>query len=220
MFTELVPKSDSAVAGAVKPRLLLFGAGGHAKVVADAALASGEWAGLIASDRKPERCSIELLHDVAMYFLPELAGRYDKVHVSIGDNASREAEAAELGTEHLATVMHPRATVSPHAHVAAGCFIAAQAVVAPGAQLGHGVIINHSAVVDHDVQVGAFSHVAPGAVLGGAVRIGTRVLVGAGAVVLPGVAVCDDAVIGAGAVVCVSVLDAGTWAGVPARKML
>lgn len=220
MPIERTPNHAAAVLP--KPSLLLFGAGGHARVVADAALCSGQWGVLRVSDRNDEVCVGELLAGVAMVTLsgllgtPEPAGAF---HVSIGANLSRQKEARALGMERLATVVHPKASVSPHALVAAGCFIAAQSVLSPGAQLGMGVIVNHAAVVDHDVRVGAFSHIAPGAVLGGAAQIGARVLIGAGAVVLPGVVVCDDAVIGAGAVVNADVLTKGTWAGVPARRL-
>ena len=215
-------KPDHAVVVLPKPSLLLFGAGGHARVVLDAALCSGRWGAVLASDRNDAVCAGELLPGVAMVTLsglPAAKGEASAVHVSIGHNASRQREAVALGLERLVTVVHPKASVSPHAFVATGCFIAAQSVLAPGAQLGTGVIVNHAAVVDHDVRVGAFSHIAPGAVLGGAAEIGARVLIGAGAVVLPGVSVCDDAVIGAGAVVSAHVLTAGTWAGVPARRL-
>jgi sugar O-acyltransferase (sialic acid O-acetyltransferase NeuD family) len=213
---------DRAMAVLPKPGLLLFGAGGHARVVLDAATRSGQWGAVLACDRNDAVCTGELLPGVAILKLPGLPaalGQTGALHVSIGHNASRQCEAVALGLERLVTVVHPEASVSPHAVVAAGCFIAAQSVLAPGAQLGTGVIINHAAVVDHDVRVGDFSHVAPGAVLGGAAKMGARVLIGAGAVVLPGVSVCDDAVIGAGAVVSADVLTPGTWVGVPARRL-
>lgn len=200
--------------------LLVFGAGGHARVVADAALKSSVWPRVFSSDRDPAFCVGELLPGVRL--LPvEVAKRELEaaIHVAIGDNAAREREANTWGLVRLVSVLHPAATVSPFAVLGAGCFVAAGAVVAPQASLGLGVIVNHGAVVDHDVRIGAFSHIAPGAVLGGEVRIGTRVFVGAGAVVLPGLSVCDGAVIGAGAVVCAPVTQAGTYVGVPAREI-
>ena len=216
---------DGALEVLQKPDLLLFGAGGHARVVLDAALGCKRWGEVLACDRNEAVCAGELLQGVAMLTLSDLPSFLGKksqagaLHVSIGHNASRQREAIALGLVHLATVVHPHASVSPYAVVAAGCFVAARAVVAPGAHLDMGVIVNHAAVVDHDVHVGAFSHIAPGAVLGGAVRIGVGVLIGAGAVVLPGISVCDNAVVGAGAVVSAHVPTAGTWAGVPARKL-
>ena len=199
--------------------LLVFGGGGHGRVVADAALASGTWSGLLASDRNPARCQEALLPGVPSY-AAEVAARHEaKVHVAIGDNRSREREAQAWGLGRLVAVVHPRATVSPWATVGLGSFVAAQAVLAPGAWVGLGVIVNHGAVVDHDVAVGDFSHVAPHAALGGFVQIGARVLIGAGAVVLPGVRIDNDVIVGAGAVVCDDIEIPGIYVGVPARRV-
>lgn len=199
--------------------LLIFGAGGHGRVVADAARAEGA-TGLLASDRNHGLCQGELLPGIALR-LPNTPSvtQAKALHVAIGHNTARERESKALGVQRLHTVCHPAASVSPFAQLGAGSFVAAQAVVAPGAELGLGVIVNHGAVVDHDCRVGDFAHIAPGAVLGGGVRIGTRVLLGSGAVVQPGLTVVADAVIGSGAVVCQNIDTPGTYVGVPARRV-
>lgn len=196
--------------------LLILGAGGHGRVVADAALAQGR--SVRITDRDPARVGEEVLPGLRVEPLAGAVAASSEVHIAIGTAASRVREARAVALP-LATVIHPHASVSPHARVAAGCFVAARAVVAPGARLGVSVIVNHGAVVDHDVEVGDFSHVAPLAALAGGVRIGARVLVGTGASVLPGVRVADDVVIGAGAVVREHLETAGTYAGVPARRV-
>jgi sugar O-acyltransferase (sialic acid O-acetyltransferase NeuD family) len=199
--------------------LLLFGAGGHGRVVADACLRQAGPPRLVASDRDGSLCEGNLLPGVPLIRLEALGDGISSVHVAIGHNPSREKESHALGTERLVSVLHPHASVSDQANIGAGSFVAAQAVVAPGASLGRGVIVNHAAVVDHDAVVGEFSHIAPGAVLGGGVCIGARVLVGAGAVVLPGMSVCADALLGAGAVVCAPIEFPGVYVGVPARRV-
>lgn len=201
------------------PSLLIFGAGGHGRVVAEAAVLSREWAHVIASDRDASRCAGELIPGVAAVPMTAAKVSGSAVHIAIGSAAHREQEAAALGAQSLATVMHPRASVSPHAQLADGCFVAAQAVVAPGAILGRCVIVNHGAVVDHDVVVGDFSHVAPLAALGGGVQVGRRTLIGSGSRVLPGLRIGDDVVVGAGSVVCETLLEAGTYVGAPARRV-
>ena len=199
--------------------LLIVGAGGHGRVVADAALAAGRWQRVSASDRDAARCTGELLAGVALQPAAAAMAAATAVHVAIGDAAARAREVASLPPGMLATVIHPQASVSSHARVAPGCFVAAQAVVAPGASLGVAVIVNHGSVVDHDVSVGEFSHIAPLAVLGGGVQLGRRVLIGSGAGVLPGLRLGDDVVIGAGAVVVDDLPEAGVYAGVPARRL-
>lgn len=198
--------------------LVIFGAGGHGRVVADAALCAAYWQ-VVATDRNPALCQGQLLPGVSLVAIQEAQPQSNAVHVAIGDNAARERESRSLGCQRLVTVQHPAASVASVSQIAPGCFIAAQAVVAPGACLDIGVIVNHAAVVDHDCAVGAFSHIAPAAVLGGGVHLGQRVLVGAGAVVQPGLRITDDTVIGSGAVVCSHIDAAGTYIGIPARRV-
>lgn len=207
-------------AAAAPASLLLFGAGGHARVVADAALLREGRGRVFCSDRDALRCRGELVPGVDLLpFGDAMLKDFSAVHIAIGSNAAREREAGAWGHERLATVMHPAALASPRAAIGRGCFVAAGAIVGPGAVLEMGVIVNHGAVVDHDVELGAFCHVAPNATVGGGARVGRRVLVGAGAVVLPGVVIADDVVIGAGAVVMAPLLSAGTYVGVPARRI-
>lgn len=198
--------------------LVIIGAGGHGRVVADAAMAQGHWRRIVATDGNPARCSGELLPGVSLVTPEQARAPGALFHVAIGNAQSREREAA-LARGLLASVIHPHATVSPFSEVGAGSFVAAQAVVAPRATLGVSVIVNHGAVVDHDCQVGDFTHIAPQAALGGGVQIGARVLVGSGARVLPGLRVCDDVTLGAGTVVIGPVTQPGVYAGVPARRV-
>lgn len=198
--------------------LLIVGAGGHGRVVADAALAQGAWERVVATAHDIAGGG-ELLPGVPLLARAEASQGAHAVHVAIGAAGARERESAAAAGLPLANVVHPRAAVSPHAQLQTGCFVAAQAVVAPCATLGRGVIVNHGAVVDHDCAVGDFTHIAPGATLAGKVHVGRRVLVGAGARLLPGVRVADDVVIGAGAVVHADIETPGTYAGVPVRRI-
>ena len=199
--------------------LLIFGAGGHGRVVADAAMLENRWAAIVSSDRNTSLCQGELLPSIPMRSPEEALSLNPVVHIAIGANRAREKEAELWGFKRLICIFHPASTVSRFSNIAAGCFVAAGAVIGPSASLGLGVIINHGAVIDHDVQIGAFSHIAPNATLGGGVTVGQRVLIGAGAVVMPSMTIVDDVIVGAGAVVCAHLVQAGTYAGIPARKI-
>lgn len=198
--------------------LVIVGAGGHGCVVVDAALCTGAWTRVSVTENVRTPVPGDYLPGVQRVAYAELAGSAARVHIAIGDARARERES-NAWKARLATIVHPHATVSRFADIAEGAFVAAQAVVGPRAQLGICVIVNHGAVVDHDCAVGDYSHIAPGATLGGAARVGARVLLGAGARLLAKVSVCDDVVVGAGAVVIESIATPGVYAGVPARRV-
>lgn len=201
--------------------LVVFGAGGHAKVVIEAALAAC-----------PNR-EIVLLDDFhqqsnrSIFGISVSGGRDRLISMrgaplvpAIGDNLARAALLEWLRHEghFLESVVHPSATIANSVTVEPGAFISAGAVVIAEARVGAGAIINTMASVDHDCTIGEAAHIAPGAHLCGNVRIGKRVLVGVGAAIRPGISVCDDAIIGAGAVVVREIAKPGVFVGNPARR--
>lgn len=199
--------------------LFIFGAGGHGRVVADAALLQGTWLSVLAGARSlPERQN-ELLPGIKLVELDVAMPTDVAVHIAIGNNTFRQSEAHALGLQRLVCVLHPSASVSNFSQMGAGCFVAAGAVVAPAAMLGQGVIVNHGAVIDHDAVVGAFSHVAQHASVCGHAKLGQRVLIGSNAVVLSSVVLGDDVVLTPGSVASCHLLEPGVYSGSPAVKI-
>lgn len=211
-----VDDSDSA-----KPRLLIVGAGGHARVVADAAEVRGSWSAIaFLDDRFPElRASgawpvLGTLND-----FDALGTTHAELVVAIGAAVPRMRimDALERQERRLASVVHPRATVSRHAALGSGVMILAGACINPGARLGRGVIVNTGATVDHDCDLDEGVHIAPGAHLSGNVRVGKNTWIGVGACVRQGITIGDDVMIGAGAAVVKDIPSGSTAVGVPAR---
>lgn len=208
-----------------KPLLIVFGAGGHGRVAADAALCSRAFARVVASDRNPAAWGTDLLPGVPVLSPADASALTAPlaVHVAIGNNPVRRQEAARLAAElpqaQLASIVHPHASVAATARIGPGCLITAQCVVGPMAELGEGAIVNHGAVVDHDCRIAAWAHIAPGVKLGGAVQVGEAALVGAGSTVLRDLRVGAGATLGAGAVLLQDLPDGDAWAGVPARPL-
>ena len=204
----------------VTDKWVVVGAGGHARVVMDALLFSGDIQNsYVFADDDVALHGVEMLGVTVLGSSTQLIQHGTRFHVAVGANRTREMlfnALVDIGGLPFA-VTHSSACVSQFAKVAAGSFIAAQAVVAPTSVIGMGVIVNHSAVVDHDCRVGDFSHIAPGATLAGGVVLGRGVLVGAGARLSPGITIGAEAVIGAGAVVTANVGPHAKVLGVPGR---
>ncbi len=201
-------------------RLLIIGAGGHGKVVAEAAERSG-WHHIRFLDAAwPALTTVSGWPVVGKdadfsAFLDDIDG----VVVAIGSNPVRASlvnQLKEAGAA-LVNIIDPSALVSKRAVLGEGVMVLAGAVVNSDAKLGDGVIVNTASVVEHDCRVADGAHIAPGVVLGGAVDIGCLCLVGLGARVLPGVCVAESAVIAAGAVVHRHVAAGQVVKGVPAR---
>ena len=199
--------------------LLLFGTGGHGRVVADAALLQGQWDRVVASSRSLPAHVTQLLPGVNFVDFLERIHAGAALHFAIGNNGSRQTEANALGIDRLASVVHPRACVSIFSQIGAGSFVAAGAVIGPSAVVGLGVIVNHGAVIDHDAEVGDFSQIAQRACVCGHAKLGQRVLVACGAVVLSSVVLGDDVVLSAGSVASCDLLVPGVYNGIPAVKM-
>lgn len=208
--------------------VIVVGAGGHARVVADALrAASVEVIGFVdaAIVRRDARLdghpvlgddSALAAYDVAAVMLANGIG-------GVGDTSApslRRQVQDGLMTQgwRFTMVRHPSAIVSPSAIIGPGVQLLAGCVVQAGARIGAGSIIGARAVVEHDTLVGAWCHVAPGAVLCGNVTLADGCHVGAGAVVRQGVELGNRVVVGVGAAVVRNVAS-GVVAGVPARPL-
>jgi len=206
-------------------KFLVFGAGGHGKVVADvgrsACLALAGFLDEDPSKAAATFCGVPVLGWARLH-RERRNWKGTAVALGIGDNAARQrcfglVRAAGL---EVVTLVHSSAVVAPSARLGSGTVVMALAAVNPDAVVGDGAILNTGSVVEHDNVLGRFVHLSPNVALGGSVAIGDRTHLGLGAVVLPGVRVGADVRIGAGAAVVRHVVDGLTVVGVPARPVL
>lgn len=182
-------------------RLVIVGAGGHGRAIAEIVLLLQvhELTGFLDDSATGEvMCGVKVIGLAES--LVAHAERADEFIVAIGNNRLREAlcaraEAAGLA---LATIVHPRATVAPSARVGSGSAIMAGSVVGTEAFLGKAVIINSGAVVDHHCVVEDFGHVGAGATMAGGSSLGRRAWMQAGASLGYRVSVANDDVLNPG----------------------
>ena len=208
----------------MKPKLAIWGASGHAAVVADIVRAQGDYeVAAFLDNASPERAGAEFCGAPIL----EGSDRLDDLmrdgveHLIFGfgdcEARLRLSESARRRGFTIATAVHPKAVVATNVSVGSGTVVVAGAVVNPGAQIGADVIVNTSASVDHDCVIGDGAHISPGAHLAGGVRVGRGSWIGIGATVVDGVRVGAGTTVGAGAVVLADIPDGVVAYGVPAR---
>ena len=200
-------------------QVIVIGAGGHGKVVADIVRACGDsLLGFLDDGRNAGEtlCGIPVLGKIADYVNHPQA----QFVIAIGGAAARRSIAQKLEGVRWYTAIHPSAVISEmDTQIGEGTVVMAGAVINPCATVGRHCIVNTCASIDHDNRIGDFSHVSAGARLAGTVTLGENVWVGIGATVSNNLNLCDNCMIGAGAVVVRSITEEGTYVGVPARKI-
>lgn len=204
--------------------IVVFGAGGHALVVADILDQMGQYriVGFL-DDVDHERHGAKFAGATIIGDSSKLSAlRADGVAhaiVAIGHCATRARIAemlAHAGFE-LAIAIHPRACIADSVEIGAGCVVAAQAAINPGSRLNANVIVNTGATVDHECEIGAAAHIGPGVHLAGRVQVGERAWLGIGCCVSDRIRIGADAFIGAGATVVRDIPSSMLAFGVPAR---
>ena len=200
--------------GTALKKLVIIGASGHGKVIADIAVKIGyEEIVFLDDDESIKECAGFPVVGKTVQVV-EMDG--DKI-VAIGNAKIRER--IQEGLNDVVTLIHPDAVVSRRVEISDGSVVMAGAVINSDVVIGRGCIINTGASVDHDCRIGDYSHVSVGAHVAGTCEIGKRTWIGAGTTISNNVNICGDCMIGAGAVVIKDIKIPGTYIGVPARKI-
>ena len=186
-------------------KILLLGAGGHARACIDVIEQDGRYeiGGLIGL---PSEVGSSILGYPVLGSdknIPDLLARYAFGVVTIGQIKTpalrvRLYEALLRDGHSPAAIVSPRAYVSRHASVGRGTVVLHGAVINAGAVVGQNCIVNSLSLIEHDVLIGDHCHIATGARINSAVRIGDGTFVGSGCTIRQGVAIGRNCVIGMG----------------------
>lgn len=209
---------------------LIWGAGGHSKVVADLARSLGHRVvGHVALENvggevgttgaKVVMSQEDFSSHLDEHGEERLPHGADSMAVAIGDNATRLRFVQMFSADVCPPLVHPSAVVSPSSTLGSGTVVFANAVVNADARLGDAVIVNTEALVEHDCEIGTGTHLSPNASVCGESRVGAHCWIGAGATVIHCVKVGESTTIGAGAVVIDHLPSHVTAVGNPARVL-
>lgn len=199
-------------------KVIIIGASGHGKVIADVVIKSGDKVVGFLDDGVEKGtivAGIEVLGKTKDY----VNFNDCEFVIAIGNPHIREKIADTIPVKWY-TAIHPTAVVaSLDIEIGEGTVVMANAVINSSAKIGKHCIINTGAIVEHDNVLDDYVHISPNATLAGTVVVGESTHIGVGACVKNNVSIIANCTIGAGAAVVNDITESGTYVGVPARKI-
>lgn len=202
-------------------KLLIIGASGHGKVVADIALKMNKWQSIAFLDDDES-----IKTSMGLQVIGKTADAFHKIEeydifVAIGNNEIRQKiqTALEAKGASIPTLIHPSAVIGEQVTLSTGTAVMAGAIINCCTTIGKGCIINTGATIDHDNAIGDFVHISPGAHLAGTVKVGHGTWLGIGSIVSNNIYITNECKVGAGAVVVKDILESGVYVGTPAKKL-
>lgn len=204
--------------------LILVGGGGHCKSVIDVAESCGH---KITAIFDPSKNKSDDLYSYNCITSDEKIINYvidNEFIISVGSIENNHNRVrlhnfiSDVGGK-FAVLQASSSIVSKYSQLGEGTVVFHNALVNANSIVGKSCIINSSAIVEHDAIIGDFTHISTGAIVNGNVTIGKNCFVGSGAIIKQGVKICDNVIIGAGTLVLSDISEAGTYIGVPAKKI-
>lgn len=204
-------------------KVVILGAGGHAKSIADIILKSGDEVlgflddnvelGTVIIKSKDIKVigkiddALELAKDENIFFI-----------IGIGNNKVREKISTNYNLNYY-TAIHPTSVIAEDVVISEGTTVMANTVINVGSTIGKHCIVNTNAVVEHDNVIGDYVHLSPGVVLSGTVTVGRCTHLGTGTKVRNNTNITSNTIVGVGGVVVKNIEQQGTYIGVPIRKI-
>ena len=205
----------------MRKKVVIIGAGGHAKVIADIIEKSGDEIVGFLDDNKELGTTVinnyKIIGDLNNRFTMAVTKKDVEFIIAIGDNKKRE-EISHSPNLKFYTAIHPSAQIGLDVEIKEGTVVMANVCINSSAKIGKHCIINTGAIIEHDNIIQDFVHISPNVSLGGTVKVGENTHVGIGTTVKNNIEICNNCTIGAGAVVVKNIMEEGTYVGVPARE--
>ncbi len=208
-------------------KIIIIGAGGHSKVIADIVIKSGNTLIGFLDDSLAINTNIINYNDKKFNVIGKISDcltfyekdKNIKFIIAIGNNYIRNKIANQYKLPYI-TLIHPNSIVSIQTKIEEGTVVMANAVINANTKIGKHCIINTGAIVEHDNIIEDYVHISPNSSLGGTVHIGEYTHIGIGATIKNNINITSNCIIGAGAVVVKNILESGKYVGIPANKKL
>ncbi len=197
----------------METKIVLYGASGHGKVIAEIFNNQTDVA-LIFIDDSPKfekLLQIPVLNRNAIKL-----DSHSQLIVSVGNNRVRKNIVSSLQVSY-AKAIHHSAVISSNSSLDEGTVVMAGVLVNPNVKVGKHCILNTGSIIEHDCSIADFVHISPGVALAGNVTIGEGTHVGIGSTIIQNVTIGKWATIGAGAVIIKDVPDYAVVVGNPGK---
>jgi sugar O-acyltransferase (sialic acid O-acetyltransferase NeuD family) len=202
-------------------QIIIFGAGGHSKVVIDVIEKQGIYNISKLLDEDPDLLNTEVYgYNVSNQLSETDKQQCKKYIIAIGNNKVRlriEENTREVEFKLAQPIIHPSVQLARGIKIGNGTVLLAGVIINSDTVIAENIIINTNVAIDHDCIIESGVHIAPGSTICGGVSIGKGTLIGAGSVIVPGVTIGEDVVIGAGSTVLGDIPDNVTAFGTPAE---
>lgn len=208
--------------------IVVIGAGGHAKVVADIILQRKK----ILKEDINIVCFLDDGYKHLAYksiFGVPIKGGTDLVDsfknfnyeyiIAIGNNNIRKKMSEKYSNIKYYTAIHPTAVIGHEVDIKDGTVIMANAIVNAYSRIGVHCIINTGSIIEHDNIIGDYVHISPNATLCGEVKVGNCTWIGAGSKVKQGLSIGENSIVGLGSVVLQSINKNSIIVGIPAKSL-
>jgi sugar O-acyltransferase (sialic acid O-acetyltransferase NeuD family) len=200
-------------------RIAIYGCGGHARSIINVLHENTNDIPIILVDENA--CDDEII--MGCMTVQKYEPDEDTLYIlGIGDNKKRSQlyhELLEKSHGVCIPIISKYACVGQNAQIGKGTFVAPNTYIGPSAIIGDNTIINTGSIIEHETIIGNSAHIAPNSTVCGRAKIGNNVFCGAGSTIVDKISICDNVTIGAGAVVVGDIMEAGTYVGVPAKKI-
>ena len=204
--------------------VVVIGAGGHGKVIADIIIKSQDNVygflddGVDIGTTIIKNKNIKVIGNVEDCKKIASENPDFEFVIAIGNNEIRKTFSEKYNLKYYKAI-HPSAQIGLDVMVGEGTVVMANTAINSSTQIGQHCIINTGAIIEHDNVIEDYVHISPNATLCGTVKIGKLTHVGAGTVIKNNINICKNCIIGAGATIVKDIKEEGTYVGVPAKKI-